>query len=94
MSRYAQYIVSIMSLDSDTLREALRTLGAILEDRGVSYEVVVIGGGALLLVGLIERATKDIDVVALAVGDQWVSATPEHQLAPVLALFGPGEPRG
>jgi hypothetical protein len=65
-----------MPLTHDSLRDALATLGSILEDRGYSYEVVVIGGGALLLIGLITRSTKDLDVVALADGDKWSRASP------------------
>lgn len=55
-------------MERETLARALETLGAVLEDRGVRHEVYVIGGGSLLLTGLIERPTEDIDVVALARG--------------------------
>ena len=65
-----------MPLTPTTLREALDTLGAILADRGHSYDIVVIGGGALQLVGLIDRPTKDLDVVALAGVEPWSSAAP------------------
>lgn len=47
------------------LEEALATLGAVLAERRLRYELVAIGGGVLLLIGFLDRATKDLDVVAL-----------------------------
>ena len=64
-----------MFRDAD-LEEALSTLGQLLQDRGEAYDVVIIGGGALLLLGLIERPTKDLDAVARAEGDRWLRAEP------------------
>lgn len=52
-------------LESDALDEALYALGGLLEARGVAYEIVVVGGSALLLLGLIRRPTKDLDILAL-----------------------------
>lgn len=52
-------------MDSTTLNEALEALGTYLSDKGLKYEVVAIGGGALLLLGCIIRPAKDLDVVAL-----------------------------
>lgn len=40
-------------------------LGQLLLDRGHRFEVVAVGGGGLLLIGLIDRPTKDLDLVAL-----------------------------
>lgn len=54
-----------MEIDSTSLEEALKALGELLRDRGHYYEVVAIGGGSLLLLGQIERTTKDLDLVAL-----------------------------
>jgi len=46
------------------LETALRALGTLLEARGLHYEVVLIGGGNLILRGLISRpATKDLDLL-------------------------------
>ena len=46
------------------LDTALEALGELLEARGLHYEVVVIGGGNLILRGLTSRTTtKDIDLL-------------------------------
>lgn len=66
--------------DAITLEEALEMLGQLLFDRGHHYEVVAIGGGGLLLIGLIDRPTKDLDLVAMRAGDA---------LAPVGTLPAP-----
>ncbi len=65
-----------MTFDPNSLREALATLGELLEDRGHPFELVVIGGGALLLGGLMARPTKDLDVVARVESQGWVRAEP------------------
>ena len=64
-----------MFRDAD-LEEALITLGQLLQGRGEAYDVVIIGGGALLLLGLIERPTKVLDAVARVEGDRWLRAEP------------------
>ena len=43
----------------------LRALGEQLAARRERFELVVIGGSALLALGLVERTTKDVDIVAL-----------------------------
>ena len=46
------------------LEAALRALGELLEVRGLHYEVVLIGGGNLILRGLVTRpTTKDLDLL-------------------------------
>jgi hypothetical protein len=50
---------------SPGFEEPLTTLGQLLAERGLRYELLAIGGGALQLLGLIARPTRDIDVVAL-----------------------------
>ncbi len=46
------------------LEGALSALGELLAARGVHYDVVIVGGGNLILRGLIERpTTKDLDVL-------------------------------
>ena len=51
--------------DRVTLEEALGATGALLADRGLHHELVAIGGAALAILGLIERATEDLDLVAI-----------------------------
>lgn len=63
-------------LDGTRLNEAITLLGALLSERGQSYEVLAIGGGALLLLGLSRRATIDLDVVAHRRDEQWTKSRP------------------
>jgi hypothetical protein len=48
----------------------------VLSDRGLHYELVVVGGGSLMLLGLLDRPTKDIDIVALVREGRYQSAEP------------------
>jgi hypothetical protein len=51
------------------LETALRALGSLLEARQLHYEVVLIGGGNLILRGLVTRpTTKDLDLLG-----EWTS---------------------
>ena len=50
---------------SAALETALSDVGALLSSRGHQIEIVAIGGGGLLLLGLITRPTNDCDVVAI-----------------------------
>lgn len=54
----------------------LGALGEQLAARGERYELVVIGGSALLALGLVERTTRDVDILALRSGDDLESADP------------------
>lgn len=52
------------SVGRTQLERALRALGELLEARGLHYEVVLIGGGNLILRGLVSRpTTKDLDLL-------------------------------
>ena len=52
------------SIGRTQLETALRALGELLEARGLHYEVVLIGGGNLILRGLVTRpTTKDLDLL-------------------------------
>lgn len=61
-------------LNSIDLHNALSVLGDVLNDRHLQFEVVAIGGGGLLLLGMISRTTKDVDLVALIEHGTFVSA--------------------
>lgn len=63
----------------EPLEEAIRTLGAVLADRGLHYELAAIGGGSLMLVGLIKRPTKDVDIVAVIHEGKYQRADPLPQ---------------
>lgn len=58
---------------SSQLEKALNLLGALLADRGHQVDVVAIGGAGLLLLRIIDRPTKDIDVIALVEADELVA---------------------
>ena len=54
-------------LNIDTLDRALELLAIRLEENNADpIEIVVCGGSALILTGMVPRTTKDVDVVALA----------------------------
>ncbi len=59
-----------------SLKEVLQALGDLLDARGESFEVAVIGGGGLLLSGRISRATRDLDAVGIKISDSLISAHP------------------
>jgi hypothetical protein len=63
-----------MLLDVNALENALILLGQRLLQSKQYYEVVAIGGGSLVLLGYIDRATKDLDLVAVMEGGQMISA--------------------
>ena len=54
-----------MEFQREALEEALRTLGAVLQERQTPFELLAVGGSGLLLLGLINRPTGDLDVIAL-----------------------------
>jgi hypothetical protein len=68
---------------ADVAHELLQALEQQLVAAGASFDLVVIGGSALLAVGLAGRATQDVDVVALATPYGLISA--EHLPAELLA---------
>ena len=71
-----------LSVELGPLEEALQTLGDVLDERGQSAGLLVVGGGSLLLLGLIERPTADLDVVGFPAAAGYVKAT---TLPPYLA---------
>jgi hypothetical protein len=65
-----------MSFSESSLEQALSALGELLEDRGLTYRLLAVGGGAMLLLGLINRPTDDLDLVAQIDEGGTVSADP------------------
>jgi hypothetical protein len=55
---------------------ALAALAEQLLAAGAHFELVVVGGSALVALGLVERATKDVDVVGVLSGGGLSSAEP------------------
>lgn len=65
-----------MAFSESSLEQALTTLGEVLEDRGLKYQLAAVGGGAMLLLGLIDRPTNDLDLVTQMAEGDTVSADP------------------
>jgi hypothetical protein len=65
------------TLDRTQLDLAMRSLAIRLaENQSDSVEIVVCGGSALILTGMIPRTTKDVDVVALMRAGHLASPSP------------------
>ncbi|HEX8646490.1 MAG TPA: DUF6036 family nucleotidyltransferase [Thermoleophilaceae bacterium] len=62
--------------DKATADRVLAALAEQLTARGERYELVVIGGSALQALGLIDRPTADVDVLALAGASGLTGADP------------------
>jgi hypothetical protein len=56
--------------------QLLNALGEQLAAHGESYTLAVVGGSALLALGLISRPTRDVDILAIVENDELVSAQP------------------
>ena len=48
------------------IEQALQAVGELVTAEGHSYAIVILGGAALSLLGIIDRATRDVDIVAFA----------------------------
>jgi len=68
-----------MDLDFTTLESALVMLGQRLSRSKQHYEIVAIGGASLVLLGYIDRTTKDLDLVAMMEAGRLISAKPLPQ---------------
>lgn len=51
---------------TSAIDEALDRVGQLLAARGSSYAIIVVGGAALNLLGIVDRATTDVDILAFA----------------------------
>jgi hypothetical protein len=47
------------------IERALRAVGELLAADGQEERIVVVGGAALVLLGVVQRGTRDVDVIAL-----------------------------
>lgn len=73
-------------LTGNDIERALTAVGELLEARDTRAGIVVIGGAALRLLGIVERTTRDVDIVAVAhePGDLQQLARPPEPLPPPL----------
>jgi hypothetical protein len=76
-----------MPLPPSDLDRALAAVGELLAARNQHLGIVVVGGTALNLLGFVNRATRDVDVLALASspGDAEPIVRPPAQLPEALA---------
>ena len=67
------------NLDAAALEELLAATGEHLAAAGAGAAIVVVGGGALSVMGWVDRTTNDIDVIARARREAggWVVGPPE-----------------
>ena len=57
---------AIMEISGETLDLILGALEEQLRSLGEAQEIIVIGGSALTALGLVNRTTKDVDLLAIA----------------------------
>lgn len=69
-------MVAGMDITAQGLENLLSALGEQIQALGGRTEIVVIGGSALLALGLVARPTKDVDVVAVLEDGELHSARP------------------
>lgn len=83
-----------MALRLQQLTKALQALGRVLDDRGLRYEIVVVGGAAMTLHGATLRPTQDVDAIAIGDGEsapERVHTLPEplaEAIADVASVMG------
>lgn len=85
-----------MEITDETLGLLLGALAEQLEALGSQVEMVVIGGSALTALGLVKRATRDVDLLAIAANGELRPAEPLPEAlkaarAAVAADFGLAE---
>lgn len=67
------------------IERALEVVGALLGDVGPAFELVVIGGAALNILGFVSRPTKDVDVLGLRSSGERLHVVKADPLPPELA---------
>ena len=66
-----------VSIDStQAADDLLHALGEQLAAQQECFTIAVVGGSALLALGLVSRATRDVDVLAIVDGEELTSAQP------------------
>jgi len=80
--RLAGRFVRVALITHETLDAHLKSLAEELRSRDTRAHLVVIGGSALLALGAGTRPTRDVDVVALHAGGEFVTSQP---LPPLVA---------
>jgi hypothetical protein len=65
-----------MEITDETIDLLLGALADQLQALGSQVEIVVIGGSALTALGLVKRATRDVDLLAVAVNGELCPAQP------------------
>jgi hypothetical protein len=65
-----------MEITSETLDPILNAVAEQLQSLGEQMAVVVIGGSALAALGLVKRATRDVDLLAIAKNGELRPAEP------------------
>ena len=63
------------------IEQALQAVGELVAADSESYAVVILGGAALSLLGVIDRATRDVDIVAFA-SDSVSAKAPDLAMPP------------
>lgn len=81
---FLEVILPHMNLSPRRLSEALELLGAVLADRDLYFEVVVVGGAAMALNRVAVRPTQDVDAIAVS-DDPGGRAKMVHELPESLA---------
>jgi hypothetical protein len=56
------------------MKDVLAAFGEYLEERQLTFDVTIIGGAALLSMGLIDRATQDVDCLDPTIPDEVLRA--------------------
>ena len=74
-------------LDHHSIDRALQAVGELLAAGDQRFSVVVIGGAALNLLGIVDRTTRDVDIVAFTLipGERAVLTRPPEPLPDALA---------